>query len=100
MDLDFVSSFLIASKIVRTHSHPNPPLPKFHILGLKYVFHANFPLSSSGVENGNLRELALARMVEFGIDCRDVRTREVGIQEVHHKVRPYEVSTPLVFLEQ
>ncbi|KAI9557579.1 hypothetical protein GHT06_017407 [Daphnia sinensis] len=50
------------------------------------------PLVSSGVENGNLRELALARMVEFGIDCRDVRTREVGIQEVHHKVRPYEVE--------
>ena len=23
--------------------------------------------------------------------CRDVRTREVGIQEIHHKVRPYEV---------
>nr|CAG4636835.1 EOG090X02DF [Ceriodaphnia reticulata]SVE72812.1 EOG090X02DF [Ceriodaphnia reticulata] len=50
------------------------------------------PLVSSGVENGNLRELALARMQEFGIDCRDVRTREVGIQEVHHKVRPYEVE--------
>ena len=49
-------------------------------------------IRSSGVENGNLRELALARMQEFGIDCRDVRTREVGIQEVHHKVRPYEVS--------
>lgn len=46
---------------------------------------------SSGVENGNLRELALARMQEFGIECRDVRTREVGIQEVHHKVRPYQV---------
>ena len=24
--------------------------------------------------------------------CRDVRTREVGIQEIHHKVRPYQVS--------
>lgn len=53
---------------------------------------------SSGVENGNLRELALARMVEFGIDCRDVRTREVGIQEVHHKVRPYEVSALHLYL--
>nr|CAG4646872.1 EOG090X02DF [Megafenestra aurita]SVE92266.1 EOG090X02DF [Megafenestra aurita] len=50
------------------------------------------PLVSSGVENGNLRELALARMADFGINCRDVRTREVGIQEVHHKVRPYEVE--------
>nr|CAG4650797.1 EOG090X02DF [Simocephalus serrulatus]SVE94115.1 EOG090X02DF [Simocephalus serrulatus] len=50
------------------------------------------PLVSSGVENGNLRELALARMADFGINCRDVRTREVGIQEVHHKVRPYEIE--------
>uniref|UniRef100_H3ADM5 Elongator complex protein 3 n=1 Tax=Latimeria chalumnae TaxID=7897 RepID=H3ADM5_LATCH len=24
--------------------------------------------------------------------CRDVRTREVGIQEIHHKVRPYQVE--------
>lgn len=24
--------------------------------------------------------------------CRDVRTREVGIQEIHHKLRPFEVS--------
>ena len=24
--------------------------------------------------------------------CRDVRTREVGIQEIHHKVKPYEVG--------
>lgn len=47
---------------------------------------------SSGVEHGNLRELALARMKDLGTECRDVRTREVGIQEIHHKVRPYEVS--------
>ena len=47
---------------------------------------------SSGVEHGNLRELALARMKDFGTDCRDVRTREVGIQEIHHKVQPYEVE--------
>ena len=45
------------------------------------------------MEHGNLRELALARMKEFGTECRDVRTREVGIQEVHHKVRPYQVSS-------
>lgn len=25
------------------------------------------------------------------LQCRDVRTREVGIQEIHHKVRPYQV---------
>jgi len=30
-------------------------------------------------------------MKDLGTDCRDVRTREVGIQEIHHKVRPYEV---------
>ncbi|XP_046736854.1 elongator complex protein 3 isoform X1 [Diprion similis] len=50
------------------------------------------PLVSSGVEHGNLRELALARMKDLGTDCRDVRTREVGIQEIHRKVRPYEVE--------
>ncbi|XP_066943087.1 elongator complex protein 3 isoform X1 [Macrobrachium rosenbergii] len=50
------------------------------------------PLVSSGVEHGNLRELALARMKDLGTVCRDVRTREVGIQEIHHKVRPYEVE--------
>ena len=50
------------------------------------------PLVTSGVEHGNLRELALARMKDFGTECRDVRTREVGIQEIHNKVRPYEVE--------
>lgn len=56
------------------------------------------PLVSSGVEHGNLRELALARMRDFGTQCRDVRTREVGIQEIHHKVKPYEVSSGWVVL--
>ncbi|XP_004682591.1 PREDICTED: elongator complex protein 3 [Condylura cristata] len=50
------------------------------------------PLVTSGVEHGNLRELAFARMKDLGIQCRDVRTREVGIQEIHHKVRPYQVE--------
>ena len=50
------------------------------------------PLVSSGVEHGNLRELALARMADLGTDCRDVRSREVGIQEIHNRVRPYEVK--------
>ncbi|XP_072218624.1 elongator complex protein 3 [Leuresthes tenuis] len=50
------------------------------------------PLVSSGVEHGNLRELALSRMKDMGTECRDVRTREVGIQEIHHKVRPYQVE--------
>lgn len=57
------------------------------------VLFSSFTLkNSSGVEHGNLRELALARMKDLGTDCRDVRTREVGIQEIHHKVQPYEVE--------
>lgn len=50
------------------------------------------PLVTSGVEKGNLRELALARMGHLGLKCRDVRTRECGIQDIHHKVRPEEVE--------
>jgi elongator complex protein 3 len=50
------------------------------------------PLVTSGVENGNLRELALARMKDFGTSCRDVRTREVGINEVKNKIRPSQVE--------
>ncbi|KAJ3372751.1 Elongator subunit [Kappamyces sp. JEL0680] len=46
------------------------------------------PLVTSGVEYGNLREHALARMKDLGVPCRDVRTREVGIQEIHSKIRP------------
>lgn len=45
------------------------------------------PLVTSGVENGNLRELALQRMRDFGLKCRDVRNREVGLHEIHNKVR-------------
>jgi elongator complex protein 3 len=40
------------------------------------------PLVTSGVEYGNLRELVLRRMKELGLQCRDIRTREVGIQQV------------------
>ncbi|WWD22484.1 hypothetical protein CI109_106977 [Kwoniella shandongensis] len=47
------------------------------------------PLVSSGVENGNLRELALARMKDFGAECRDVRYREVGI---HNRIRPQDLE--------
>mmetsp|Transcript_2365 Transcript_2365/g.5929 ORF Transcript_2365/g.5929 Transcript_2365/m.5929 type:complete len:600 (-) Transcript_2365:243-2042(-) len=50
------------------------------------------PLVTSGVEKGNLRELALARMAALGLRCRDVRTREVGIQDIHHRVKPDEVE--------
>ncbi|KAG1890834.1 histone acetyltransferase ELP3 [Suillus subluteus] len=51
------------------------------------------PLVTSGCENsGNLRELALNRMKDFGAECRDVRYREVGIHEIHHRVRPESVE--------
>lgn len=50
------------------------------------------PLVTAGVENGNLRELALARMKDFGTTCRDVRTREVGVNEVKNKIRPHQVE--------
>lgn len=50
------------------------------------------PLVTSGVEHGNLRELALARMRDLGTECRDVRTREVGIVDIHTKVRPDKVE--------
>lgn len=50
------------------------------------------PLVSSGVENGNLRELAMGRMKDFGAECRDVRAREVGVHEIHNRVRPDEVE--------
>lgn len=44
------------------------------------------PLVTSGVEKGNLRELALARMEDLGLKCRDVRTREAGIQVSGHNL--------------
>ena len=50
------------------------------------------PLVTAGVENGNLRELALARMKDFGTTCRDVRTREVGVNEVKNRIRPNQVE--------
>ncbi|KAK8845531.1 hypothetical protein IAR55_006246 [Kwoniella newhampshirensis] len=50
------------------------------------------PLVSSGVENGNLRELALARVKDFGAECRDVRYREVGLSEIHNRIRPQDLE--------
>eukprot|EP01104_Vermistella_antarctica_P015107 TRINITY_DN4891_c0_g1_i1.p1 TRINITY_DN4891_c0_g1~~TRINITY_DN4891_c0_g1_i1.p1 ORF type:complete len:560 (+),score=115.40 TRINITY_DN4891_c0_g1_i1:173-1852(+) len=50
------------------------------------------PLVTSGVEYGNLREKCLARMRDFGTTCRDVRTREVGIVDIHHRVLPDQVE--------
>ncbi|KAJ3311594.1 Elongator subunit [Blyttiomyces sp. JEL0837] len=50
------------------------------------------PLVTSGVEHGHLRELALQRMRDLGTECRDVRTREVGIQDIHHQIQPDQVE--------
>ncbi len=50
------------------------------------------PLVTSGVDHGNLRELALKRMKDLNLPCRDVRTREVGIQEIHNQVTPENVE--------
>lgn len=49
-------------------------------------------LVSSGVEKGNIRELALARMKDYRTKCRDVRTREVGIKNIHEDVLPDEIE--------
>ena len=48
------------------------------------------PLVTSGVEKGNLCELALARMDDLGLKCRDLQTREAGIQVRRHNVAPQE----------
>lgn len=50
------------------------------------------PLVTSGVDNGNLRELALKKMKEMNLVCRDVRTREVGIKEAAEKVQAEDVE--------
>jgi elongator complex protein 3 len=50
------------------------------------------PLVTSGVDNGNLRELALKKMKEMNLVCRDVRTREVGIKEAAEKVQAGDVE--------
>ena len=56
------------------------------------------PLVTSGVDHGNLRELALGRIKDFGTECRDIRTREVGIQEIHNKILPFEVFKSTVHI--
>jgi len=49
-------------------------------------------LVSAGVDNGNLRDLAMKRLLERGGKCRDVRAREVGITEIREKIRPSHVE--------
>ncbi|KCV68173.1 elongator complex protein 3 [Fonticula alba] len=53
------------------------------------------PLVSSGVEHGNLRELALARVRELGLACRDVRTREIGIATIRDSVNRIRGQAPI-----
>ncbi|KAI3387091.1 hypothetical protein SNEBB_006793 [Seison nebaliae] len=43
------------------------------------------PLVSSGVKHGNLRQLSLQYMNDHGTKCRDVRTREIGVQNCQNK---------------
>jgi elongator complex protein 3 len=50
------------------------------------------PLVSSGVEHGNLRELALARMRDLDLPCKDIRTREVGMKQIQESISPDDVE--------
>ncbi|KAI5189901.1 elongator complex protein 3 [Nematocida minor] len=49
-------------------------------------------LVSSGVEHGNIREIVLDRLKEQGLSCRDIRTREVGINNIHTNELPEKVE--------
>jgi elongator complex protein 3 len=50
------------------------------------------PLVSSGVEHGNLRELALAKLREQNGRTLDIRSREVGMKSIHEAVSPETVE--------
>jgi elongator complex protein 3 len=50
------------------------------------------PLVSSGVEHGNLRQLVMQRMKDLGLPCRDVRSREVGIRQIHGEIAKGQVE--------
>ena len=50
------------------------------------------PLVSSGVEHGNLRELALQKMRDWDLPCWDIRSREVGMKQIHNSVTPDQVE--------
>ncbi|ELQ74724.1 RNA polymerase II elongator complex, subunit ELP3/histone acetyltransferase [Trachipleistophora hominis] len=49
------------------------------------------PLVSSGVEYGNIRELAMAKIKDYDGCCRDVRSREVGIKRIAEGIVPKEI---------
>lgn len=50
------------------------------------------PLVSSGVEHGNLRELALQKLQDWDLPCMDIRMREVGMKQIHSSVTPDQVE--------
>jgi len=50
------------------------------------------PLVSSGVEHGNLRQLALAQMQDLDLPCKYIRTRDVGMKQTHEQVNPENVE--------
>ena len=50
------------------------------------------PLVSSGVEHGNLRELALQKLRDWSVPCLDIRSREVGMKQIHAQVTPDQVE--------
>ncbi|PHT41779.1 Elongator complex protein 3 [Capsicum baccatum] len=64
-------------------AHMMPDLPN---VGSNEISLWAMPLVTSGVEKGNLPELALARMDDLGLT-----TREAGIQDIHHKIKPKKV---------
>lgn len=51
------------------------------------------PLVTSGIESGNVREWATRRLKEWGGACRDVRSREVGMQDIHNRIKPEQVRS-------
>jgi hypothetical protein len=77
---------------------PTSPLNQFtHGYTLRDI---PLPLVSSGCENsGNLRELALQRMKDFGAECRDVRFREVGVCLFLLVTRMSDSNSPFRFMK-
>lgn len=54
------------------------------------------PLVSSGVEHGNIRQLALQKIKDYNGYCRDTRTREVGIKRISENITIKKQDTVLV----
>ncbi len=54
------------------------------------------PIIEAGVKKSNLRELAMRRLRELGLKCREIRCREAGINYVKRGVSPMEEYVRLV----